>query len=230
MTHAFSLLSVILPVHNQADHVEEVVTEYQESLSRLPAPHELLLVVNGSSDGSLDVCRMLEERHEPVRALHLAEGGWGRAVRFGIDSARGDLLCYSNLARTRAEDLTLLLLYATIHPGVVVKANRKIRDSLYRRLGSLLYNLECRALFDLSYWDVNGTPKVFPRSLKALLCLERNDDLIDAEFVIACRRENYPVLEVPIFSNVRHGGETTTNHWSALKLYWGAIGMWRRGR
>jgi hypothetical protein len=45
-----------------------------------------------------------------------------------------------------------------------VKANRKIRDHWSRRLGSLLYNLECRALFDLSVWDVNGTPKVFPRS------------------------------------------------------------------
>ena len=35
------------------------------------------------------------------------------------------------------------------------------------------------------------------------------------------------VLEVPIFSNARHGGDTTTNHWSALKLYWGALRMWR---
>ena len=51
-----------------------------------------------------------------------------------------------------------------------MKANRKIRDNWRRRLGSLLYNLECRALFDLANWDINGTPKVFPRALRPRCC------------------------------------------------------------
>jgi glycosyltransferase involved in cell wall biosynthesis len=184
--------------------------------------------VNGSTDSSLSVCRELERTSPFVKVLESVEGGWGRAVLLGLESARGDLLCYTNLARTRAEDLTLLLLYGLMHPDVVVKANRKIRDSLYRRFGSLLYNLECRALFDLSYWDINGTPKVFSRSLGKLLTLTRKDDLVDLEFHIVCRHEGYRVLEVPIFSNVRHGGRSTTNHRSALGLYWGALSMWRR--
>jgi glycosyltransferase involved in cell wall biosynthesis len=222
-----SLVSVILPVHNQGDHVAEVVREYEESLVRLPVPHELILVVNGSSDSSLAVCREMEKKSSSIRVLESVEGGWGRAVLLGLESARGDVLCYTNLARTKASDLTLLLLYGLVHPDVVVKANRKIRDSPYRRLGSLLYNLECRALFDLSYWDINGTPKVFPRSLGKLLTLTRKDDLIDLEFHIVCRQEGYRVLEVPIFSNLRHGGRSTTNHRSALGLYWGAFSMWR---
>jgi len=228
-----SLISVVLPIQNQADHVEGVVREYEEALRRVPAPHELLLVVNGSNDRSLEVCRSLTETFNSVRVLHTEKGGWGHAVLLGLVAARGELLCYTNLARTSAADLALLLLYATAYPNVVVKANRKIRDSLYRRLGSLLYNLECRALFDLSYWDINGTPKVFPRSLDRLLRLTREDDLLDVEFTVVCRREGYPLLEVPILSNLRRGGKSTTSHWSALKLYWGALRMWRdlkRGR
>jgi glycosyltransferase involved in cell wall biosynthesis len=226
----FSLISVVLPVHNQADHVGDVVRDYETALARLPAPHELILVVNGSTDRSSEVCRALERANPAIRVLESEKGGWGRAVLLGIEAAKGDLLCYTNLARTRAEDLTLLLLYGMVHPDVVVKANRKIRDSVYRRLGSLLYNLECRALFDLSYWDINGTPKVFPRSLSKLLELERKDDLVDAEFNVVCRREGYRVLEVPIFSSARRGGESTTSHRSALKLYWGAVEMWRELR
>jgi glycosyltransferase involved in cell wall biosynthesis len=222
-----SLVSVVLPVHNQADHVGVVTREYETQLSRLPVPHELLLVVNGCTDSSLAVCRELEREYPAVRVLESAEGGWGRAVLLGLSESRGDVLSYTNLARTRGEDLTLLLLYALVHPDVVVKANRKIRDSLYRRLGSLLYNLECRALFDLSYWDINGTPKVFPRSLEKLLGLTRTDDLVDVEFNVVCRREGYRVLEVPILSSVRHGGRSTTSHRSALKLYWGAFSLWR---
>jgi glycosyltransferase involved in cell wall biosynthesis len=225
-----SFVSVVLPVHNQADHVAGVVREYEAQLARLPVPHELILVVNGSTDDSAKVCRELEASHPAVRSLESAEGGWGRAVRLGLEAARGDLLCYTNLARTRAEDLTLVLLYGLVNPDVVIKANRKIRDSLYRRLGSLLYNLECRALFDLSYWDVNGTPKVFPRTLEKLLALTRQDDLIDVEFNIVCRREGYLMLEVPILSSVRHGGRSTTSHRSALRLYWGALSMWREMR
>jgi glycosyltransferase involved in cell wall biosynthesis len=217
-------------VHNQADHVADVVREYEEGLARLPVPYEIVLVVNGSKDASIEVCRKLESADSRVKVLESAEGGWGRAVLLGLESARGDLLCYTNLARTRAEDLTLLLLYSLAYPDVVVKANRKIRDSLYRRFGSLLFNLECRALFDLSYWDINGTPKVFPRRLEKLLALSRKDDLVDLEFHVVCRDEGYRVIEVPIFSNVRHGGRSTTNHRSALALYWGAIAMWRGTR
>ena len=57
-----------------------------------------------------------------------------------------------------------MLLYASVYPDVVVKANRRSATTGGAGLGSLLYNLECRALFDLSFWDINGTPKVFPRS------------------------------------------------------------------
>jgi len=221
------LISVVLPVHNQADHVSSVVQEYEDALSRLPHPHESILVVNGCRDKSLDVCRALADRYKSLRVIHSERGGWGLAVKLGLKEARGELLCYTNSARTSAQDLTLLLLYAIACPNVVVKANRKIRENWHRRLGSLLYNLECRALFDLSYWDINGTPKVFPRAFGKLLALSRDDDLIDAEFNIICRREGYRVLEVPIFSYLRHGGRSVTTYRSALGLYWGAIKFWR---
>ena len=94
------------------------------------------------------------------------------------------MLCYTNSARTAPQDLALLLLYANINVDKVIKANRKIRESTFRRMGSLFYNLECRALFDLPYWDINGTPKVFPRKYSRLLELTRDDDMIDLEFAL----------------------------------------------
>ena len=65
------------------------------------------------------------------------------------------------------------------------------------------------------------------RSLNKLMQLSRDDDLIDIEFNVICRREGYRMLEVPIFSNRRHGGRSTTGYFSAAKLYWGAVGFWR---
>jgi len=94
----------------------------------------------------------------------------------------------------------------------------------------LIYNLETRMLFDLPYWDINGTPKIFPRTFEKLLQLKENGDLIDAEFNIICRTQAYPVLEVPLVSVTRRGGKSTTNLGSAVKMYLGAFLLWQRIR
>jgi glycosyltransferase involved in cell wall biosynthesis len=221
------LASVVLPVHDQAGHIRAIVSEYVSALERSGLAWEIVLVPNACRDGSDDICEALAREHRSVRSVASKLGGWGRAVRLGLREARGDLLCYTNSARTTAEDLMLLLLYARTFPGVVVKANRKIREHWTRRIGSLLYNIECRTLFDLSSWDVNGTPKVFPRAFDDLLALTRDDDMIDAEFCWLCRRAEHPMIEVPIFSSRRHGGKSTTSLRSAVRMYVGAFRLRR---
>ena len=228
MTPSPQLISIILPVHNQADHIERLVKDHVRELVKVPAPYEMLLVENASRDATLDACKRLEAEFPCVRVISSEKGGWGSAVRLGLDQVKGEVICYTNSARTSPQDLVICLLYAIAYGGTVVKANRKIRESWRRRLGSLLFNIECRTLFDLSNWDVNGTPKVFPRSFDALLGLKRIDDLIDTEFCVICRRREYPMVEVPIFSTRRHGGRSTTGYSSALRMYWGAVDMWRK--
>jgi glycosyltransferase involved in cell wall biosynthesis len=211
-------------VHNQADHIGSIVSGYLGALAKLDRPAEVILVTNGCTDRSPEVAAELAASNERVRTIDLPQSGWGRSVRAGLREAGGDILCYTNSARTTPEMLSLLLIYEAAYPHVVLKANRKIRDNWRRRLGSLIYNLECRALFDLPIWDINGTPKVFPREFGALLELERDDDLIDLEFAWVCKREEYPILEVPLLATQRHGGRSTTNYGSALKMY---VGAWR---
>lgn len=221
------LISIIVPIHNQADHIQAIIQDNKKALENLSQGHELLLIVNGCTDDSLEICERLAQNDSAARVIEIEEGSWGMAVRRGISESTGDLICYLNSARTSPEELTLALLYATVHGDVVVKANRRIRESWTRRLGSLLYNLECRSLFDLAYWDINGTPKVFPRRFDRLLRLTRDDDLIDLEFNIVCRCNRYPMLEIPLFSTHRHGGKSTTTWKSALRMYWGAYRLWR---
>ena len=220
-------VSLVLPVHNPADHIRGVVDAYLAVLERLGQSYELLLVTNGITDASKEICQALAEEHAGVRTFDLPRGGWGRAVKAGVASATGTVVAYTNTARTSPEILALMLSYARAYPDAVIKANRKVRDSWRRRLGSLLYNLECRALFDLPTWDINGTPKIFPRRFERLFELSREDDLIDVELLAVCQREDYPVVEVPVLATQRHGGKSTTNYRSAIKMYTGA---WRLER
>jgi glycosyltransferase involved in cell wall biosynthesis len=228
MTSPDHLASVVLPVFNQADHIDGVVEELDAALTNLlPIRREFILVVNGSTDDSAARCHAIAARYHGVQVIETERKGWGLAVKLGIAASRGDTVCYANSARITARDLVTILRHAVMDDRVVVKATRKIRDSAVRRVGSLLFNLECRALFDLANWDVNGTPKAFPRRFAKLLELDRTDDLIDLEFIVRCRRESYPILEVPIFSKSRRGGLSTTTLLTAVSLYFGCFKMWR---
>lgn len=224
------LVSIVLPVYGQADHMGHVLGELDSAVQALDVGYEFVLVVNGPADASLDACQTIAAANPAVRVLHTPLKGWGRAVRIGLEASQGDIICYTNAARTGARELTLVLRHVLLDPNVVVKATRKIRESGRRRIGSLLYNLECRALFDLAGWDINGTPKAFSRKFGRLLELTRTDDLIDLEFAVICREEGYPLIETPIFSTRRWSGRSTTTWRTAFRLYWGAFDFWRQRR
>jgi hypothetical protein len=223
-------LSIVLPVYNQGDHIGDILRGYIAALSNLRHDFELIVVVNASTDDSLKECEGIARVHPCVRVLHDPAPGWGRAVRRGIAAARGDLIAYANTARTPPHALCALIMLGYSNPGYLIKAERKLRFPVLRRIGSVLYNFQCRALFSLAVWDVNGTPKVFARSFLPPGGLREEGDLIDLELLVHCERSGIPVLEVPVVSPGRHSGRSTTMVPSALKMYAGAFRLWREMR
>jgi len=217
----------VLPVYRQADHIEEIVKEYLAALDHFKHSVEILLVVNSKGDGSLECCKRIEENNDFVRVFYNEQPGWGLAVRTGLSAARGETLCYTNSARTSAHVLAVHIMLAVTNPDQMIKANRRLRHPLVRRIGSVLYNVECRNLYDLPVWDINGTPKAFSREICDRLNLQEDGDLIDLEFILRCKQLDIQIIEVPIVSEIRHGGESTTNFISAYKMYWGAYKMRR---
>lgn len=215
--------SLILPIHNQADHIALVVNGFLQDFAKLERGCELILVPNGCRDASVEICRELATRHpDTVQSLELPKGGWGKAIKAGMEISRGEVVGYTNSARTRPETATLMIAYATAYPNMVLKATRRVRESALRRAGSVLYNFECRRLFDLATWDIDGTPKFFPRSFHHLWRLDAEGELYDLELMRACRYAGYPMIEIPIFSTERFGGRSTTSYKSAARMLWGA--------
>jgi hypothetical protein len=86
----------------------------------------------------------------------------------------------------------------------------------------LLFTLECRVVLQVPAWDINGTPKVFPRAFTRLLELTRDDDLLDAEFALVCEQAGYPVIEIPVDAELLPGATASTpDYRAALKMYTG---------
>ena len=218
--------SIILPIYDQALQLASIVERNNAALETLDGDHEQLLVINSDHDGSLEAAEDVAKSNPRVRVLR-ANKGWGSAVMTGLNAATGEFLCYTNSARTKPADLALVLRYGTINSESLVKASRKIRESVVRRTGSVIYNFETRMLFSLAVWDVNGTPKVFHRDILPRLRLTETGDLIDVQLLSRCQTEGIRVVEVPIYDSTRHSGRSTTNFRSAARMY---IGAWRLHR
>lgn len=217
-----TFLSVILPVRNQRDHIREVLLRWLELLADHAFRFEVVVVPNACTDDSGEICQAVSREDDRVRVVPLAEGGWGRAVRAGLDAASGEVLCYTNSARTEPRQACAAVERHARNPGSLVKVTRHDRGSALRQAGSFLYNLECRLILGIRAHDVNGTPKVFGRDLLARCPLESNGDLIDAELLARCARAGIPIIEIPVTGWKRHGGRSSTGLSSAWGMYAGA--------
>src|SRR5437764_11907839 len=85
----YRLLSVIVPVFNERNTVVEIIRRMR--VVDLPLDREIIIVDDGSSDGTEKVLPSLED--STVRVItHKGNRGKGAAVRSGLEAARGDLL------------------------------------------------------------------------------------------------------------------------------------------
>jgi glycosyltransferase involved in cell wall biosynthesis len=224
-----ALVSLVLPCRNQADHIGAVLARYLEALAPLGTPFELVVVPNASTDPTAEVVARLARDDARVRVVSIPEGGWGRAVRAGLDASQGTVLAYTNTARTDPALLPHFLRHHVEHGPCLVKARREARRAPLRAFGSGLYNLEARVCFGLRCRDVNGTPKVFPRAFYRAALPRASGDLLDLELMVHARRLRLPVVEVPVRGFRRHGGRSSTGLESAWGMYSGALKFWLTG-
>ena len=87
-------LSVVVPVYREVDNIEPLVERVHEALADYPCPWELVVVDDGSSDGTVDRVGELIGRHGAhVRLVQLQRNfGQTAAMQAGIDCARGDVI------------------------------------------------------------------------------------------------------------------------------------------
>jgi hypothetical protein len=220
---ARALVSVVLPCRNQADHIGQILPRYAAAFERAGMPFELVVVPNASTDDTEDRVRALATADPRVRCVANPAGGWGLSVRVGLEVTRGDVLVYTNTARTDPETLPEFVRRHLEQPRTLVKAARQRRNAPLREVGSWLYNLEAQILFGVRTRDVNGTPKVFARALYDRLALAQDGDLLDLELIAQATRLGATILDIPTFGFKRHGGKSSTTFQSARRMYLGAL-------
>jgi dolichol-phosphate mannosyltransferase len=85
------LLSIVIPARDEAGCIESTIQHLHLELSLNEIPHEIVVVDDGSTDGTWEILNRLRERLPQLSPCrNTGEHGFGRAVTYGIDQARGD--------------------------------------------------------------------------------------------------------------------------------------------
>ena len=83
------LVSIIIPIYNIMDCLEKCV---DSCINQTYKNIEILMVDDGSTDGTSELCDKLKEKDKRIRVFHKENGGSSSARNLGIEQARGEYL------------------------------------------------------------------------------------------------------------------------------------------
>ncbi len=190
-------LSVIVPVYNEEATVRQVL----EKLVKVRAVNEIIVVNDGSTDGSQ--AEIEQVKSKKIKVLQKKNGGKGSAVRLGLSQVTGEytLIQDADLEYDPAE--IELLLKPLDRSGVeVVYGTRFIGAHsnllFWHRVGNFFLNLLINILYNTTLSDMETCYKLLPTKLfKELHVTARGFD-IEPEITCKLLRRGYKIFEIPI--------------------------------
>jgi dolichyl-phosphate beta-glucosyltransferase len=242
-------LSYIVPVHNEEKILESNLARLVDRLADLPGS-EVLLVENGSHDGSWALARRLAGSRRGVRVRSLQEplAGIGHGYHRGLSELDREANRTEHWAVLTAADLpfdfsdleqALPHLGDTSGPRVLIGSKAhpasRLQMNLERRLASFAYRCARRLLLGMKCRDSQGS--VFIRAdlaseLVPLVC--SRDFFYSTELIFLAERAGERVLEVPVVLAPAQRGSTVRpvrdGLTMGLKLVRLAVGSGRAGR
>ncbi len=210
MTTVEGKLSLILPAHNEEGNLARVVGHSIEVLSENVPDWEIVIVDDGSVDGTPALADELATRDPRVRVVHHPHNrGYGSAWRSGFEEARGEyLMCMDSDGQFDLADISLLLPYIN-HYDIVAGYRIERQDPPHRKLNAAIFHLAIRLLFNLHMRDLDCGFKIFRAKLIHSLPLQSPGALINLEIFSLARQRGVTVVEVGVNHYPRKAGQPT---------------------
>lgn len=161
------MISVILPVYNEADILEASILKIQHHLFQRSLTYEVIAVSNGSTDSTIEIGRKLADEHKWFRFFELPSRSVGSAFALGVREAGGEFIV--SLDADLSFDMQFvdhaayLLEYADMVVGSKVMGSQ--RRSLLRIIASQVYIFFTQIFFGLALSDYSIGCKAYRRSV-----------------------------------------------------------------
>lgn len=199
-------LSIIIPAHNEEGRLPATLEKIDAFLQTQPYSAEVLVVENGSQDGTYRLACDYARRMPALRVLKEAARGKGLAVRSGMLAAVGAyrFICDADLSMP-IEEVNRFLPPALPQPDVAIASREapgavRYGEPAYRHLVGRAFNGMVRLLALPGLQDTQCGFKCFRAAVAedVFACQTLTGMSFDVEVLFVARRRGYRIVEVPI--------------------------------
>jgi glycosyltransferase involved in cell wall biosynthesis len=225
-------LSVVMPVYNEVDTLKEIIRRVRA----VEIPKEIILVDDGSTDGTRELMASLEDESDLRIVYHDHNRGKGAAVRTGMSQATGDIVLIQDADLEYDPAEYPRLIYPIIAGKAdVVFGSRFLGHGDHRVLyfwhyvGNRVLTMLSNMFTNLNLTDMETCYKVFRREAVRAIAptLKQNRFGIEPELTAKAARRGYRVYEVSISYSGRMYEEGKKIGWrDGVKALWCIVRYW----
>ena len=203
-------VSAIFPCYNDEATIGGLVDDVHAALAPLVDELEVIVVNDGSADGSGDLLDKLAIERPWLRPIHHERnGGYGAALITGFSNARFDWIFYTDGdAQYDAREAARLVPFATADVDVVQGYKIGRGDSWYRKVIGRIYHHVVKLLFGLHVRDTDCDFRLFRRRLFTDQPLTSTSGVICVEMMWTFERSGARFVETPVHHYFRPSGKS----------------------
>lgn len=201
------LVDIVIPVLNEA-HVlaKSVATARQFLAHSLPCRWRVVIVDNGSTDGTDHVARALVAAHDDVRFLQLPQRGRGRALRHAWSQSDADVMCYTDVDLSTELAALPKLVHSILADGFDLATGSRLLPqsrttrSPKREFISRCYNVFVKGVLWTSFSDAQCGFKAISREAMLDLVPSVRDQgwFFDTEILVLAEKGGYRIADIPV--------------------------------
>jgi glycosyltransferase involved in cell wall biosynthesis len=226
-------LTVFFPAYNDSGTIASMVVTAVLSASRLTDDFEVLIINDGSRDGTPLIADELARVYPQVRVIHhQVNRGYGGALRSGFEHATKAFIFYTD-GDAQYDPAEMAGLWARMAPGVDMVNGYKISrsDPLHRIIIGRLYHHTVKWLFGLKVRDVDCDFRLLRRSIFDQVVLTKTSGVICLEMMKKITDAGFTIAEVPVHHFHRAYGKSQFFNFrrifrtgiDVLKLWWALV-------
>ena len=203
-------LSIFFPAYNDSGTIASLVITALRTARTLTPDHEVIVVNDGSKDGTADILEELAGLYPQIRVIHHESNrGYGGALRTGFATATRELVFYTD-GDAQYDPAEMAALWRRFDDTVDLVNGYKISrsDPLHRIIIGRVYHHTVKLLFGLTVRDVDCDFRMMRRSIFEKVHLEKNSGVICLEMMKKITDAGFRIAEVPVHHYHRAYGKS----------------------